>query len=220
MIIFFDLETSGLDPEKHAIIQLAAVAVDESGVVVDQFEVKVKFRRDNADPEALNMNSFDADVWLKEAINPKAAAKQFDAFCKKYATVAKKAKSGNLYYVAQLAGHNAATFDKPFLDNWYKRLDIWLSANWFVIDTLHMALERQVFFNEQYPSLKLADLCEYHGISRGQTHDAVDDTIMTAALCFAILGKVALDQPQNTDEAGQRVQSIVDNLPRELRKMI
>ncbi|NCC46919.1 MAG: hypothetical protein EOM16_07785, partial [Bacteroidia bacterium] len=53
-VIFFDLETSGLEPDQHSIIQIAAI----DAVSGDEFTRKVKFRKKLASPEALAVNHY------------------------------------------------------------------------------------------------------------------------------------------------------------------
>ncbi len=58
-VVFFDLETGGLEPERHPIIQLAAVAV--SGDLereLGELEIKLRFDPAHCEVEALRGNSF------------------------------------------------------------------------------------------------------------------------------------------------------------------
>jgi oligoribonuclease (3'-5' exoribonuclease) len=52
-IVFVDLETGGLDPKKHPITQIAAIAVDEEFRELEVFEAKVIFSVLEGTPEAL-----------------------------------------------------------------------------------------------------------------------------------------------------------------------
>ncbi len=54
-LVFFDLETGGLDPKRHPIIQLAAVAVDAGLEVLEAFEAKVIFDRNKANAHSLQL---------------------------------------------------------------------------------------------------------------------------------------------------------------------
>jgi DNA polymerase III epsilon subunit-like protein len=38
--VYFDLETAGLDPKRHPIIQIAAIAVDDAREPVKAFEAR------------------------------------------------------------------------------------------------------------------------------------------------------------------------------------
>jgi oligoribonuclease (3'-5' exoribonuclease) len=51
-IVFVDIETGGLDPKKHPVIQIGAAAVDGSLEVLEAFEAKIQFdeRRANRNP--------------------------------------------------------------------------------------------------------------------------------------------------------------------------
>lgn len=57
--LFLDLETTGLDPEDHAILECAAVAVDSNLVALDQFSMVLHFDvsfRDAIEPVVLDMH--------------------------------------------------------------------------------------------------------------------------------------------------------------------
>ena len=124
-LVFFDLETTGtqvpvfIPPEfmkkngfgysgfwyGHTISQIGALAYD-NGKIVDEFEVKIKFKVDEADPEALEINSYDPEVWEREAISPYAAEQKLSKFLRKHADFTQLSKKGNLYSTAILIGHN------------------------------------------------------------------------------------------------------------------
>jgi DNA polymerase III epsilon subunit-like protein len=229
-IIFFDLETTGLDPELHTIIQIAACAVDKATYdVLEDFEVKIKFRVDKADPEALEGNSYDKDVWAREAVSPYQARDLFIAFIEKYKTVPKIAKgSGRVYNVAQMAGYNSGTiyagFDMLFFHEWNKKLDnhnggrTFVPMNYYSVDLLNLAQFNQAIRGVSYEDLKLLTVCRKHGITETQQHDAMDDVRLTAALFPLLVEGVALDNniSQNAPGNGaeQMVMNILDKLPK------
>jgi len=138
-VVYFDLETAGLDPA-HADIQLAAVATEDF-VEVDSFEAKIVFDLKAADPEALKINSYDEAVWRKEARPERDVVKRFASFLSQHATIEKMSKkTGNPYRVAWLAGHNIASFDVPRLSAMFKRHDRFLGAEIFrPLDTMQLA---------------------------------------------------------------------------------
>lgn len=173
--VFFDLETGGTDPEKHPIIQIAAMAVDENWLVLESCEVKIKFDEEACSEEALKVNSFDPEVWAEEAVGEREALRFFSRFLKRHATVKMISKRGRPYYVAQMAGHNAATFDGPFLQAWYRRLDEFLPGYFRVLCTCQLA--QWFFYNkkDQPENMKLETLCKFFDIEIEGAHDAMVD---------------------------------------------
>ncbi|MGB1250611.1 MAG: exonuclease domain-containing protein [Candidatus Promineifilaceae bacterium] len=79
-IVFFDLETGGLDGTRHPIVQIGAIAVDAQFNELERYEALVKFKLTGADPEALQMNSYDPDRWAAEGQDPRIVARDFMAF--------------------------------------------------------------------------------------------------------------------------------------------
>jgi DNA polymerase-3 subunit epsilon len=192
-VIFFDLETGGLDPAKHPIIQIAAIAVDEQLNELAEFEAKILFKLENADQEALLKNCYDREVWEREGKVPAEVCSGLSMFFKRYADVAMKSKAGKPYSVAQLIGHNSDSFDGPFLQQWYKRLDQFMPAAFRTLCTYQRALHH---FHER-PDLpkpenfKLEGLCRYFGIPLSNAHDAMADCRATLNMYRALRGVVA-----------------------------
>jgi hypothetical protein len=135
--VFFDLETGGL-LDDHPDIQLAAVAVlDQNLTTVGEFQEKIRFDINNADPEALRLNHFDPAVWERESIPEADAVIRFADFISQFKCVHNISKrTGAPYLTAKLAGHNAATFDMPRLRRMFRRGNYtFLAADPRVYDT-------------------------------------------------------------------------------------
>src|SRR5262249_20123792 len=130
-LIFFDLETGGLNPKRHPIVQLAAIAVDCHLEPVEAFEAKVRFDERTASRNSLRKNHYSRGLWAREAFEPEDVAVNFAAFLRRHATHTLLASDGRPYQVAQLVAHNA-TFDGAFLQAWYERLDTFLPARYQV----------------------------------------------------------------------------------------
>lgn len=179
-VVFFDLETGGLDPA-------VAVNLDEAGwPEVEAFECKVRFDLANAEPEALAHNSYDADVWANEAVAPLNARYMFTNFLKRHATVRRISRRGSPYYTAQTAGHNADRFDAEFLLQWYRRADEFCPAEFRVLDTFQLALWLWHFTPEanRPESVKLEHLAKHYevGYGEGGAHDALADVRVNVAV--------------------------------------
>ena len=188
-VVFFDLETGGLNQWKHAIIQIAAIAVDERFEPVDEFECKVQFKLENADQDALKVNSYDPVVWDAVAIPPAQAADDFGEFLKRYADVELVSrKSGKPYKVTQMAGHNADRFDGPFLTNWYRRLKKFCPAYSAVLDTCQLARWTMQGAKGKPEDFKLGTLAEFLGIDHVDAHDALSDVRVAVEIAKILHG--------------------------------
>jgi DNA polymerase III epsilon subunit-like protein len=188
-IVFIDLETGGTDPARHPIIQIAAVAVGPAFKELDAFETKVQFDKAAAEPAALQLNHWNAEIWSREAKDSTGAINSFSAFLKRYADVSQVSKrTGDEYFVAQLAGYNAASFDGPFLRQFYSVNAAFLPASYRVMDVM----QRVLWFFHEHPSMtppadfKLRTVCEYFSIPLHGAHDALADVRATAALAAHI----------------------------------
>lgn len=185
-IVVFDLETGGLDPDRHAIIQFAAVATVGLREIVDELEVKILFPASAAEEEALALNSYDPAVWAADAKSPDVAADHISAFLRKHADWEKVSKAGNPYTVARLAGHNAASFDCPFLAAWYSRRKLFCPAAIYEpLDTMHLARWYFAIRGGAPENLKLGTLAAHFDIEM-PAHDALEDVRTTAELAFEL----------------------------------
>jgi DNA polymerase III epsilon subunit-like protein len=188
-LVFFDIETGGLNPKKHPILQLAAIAVDDHHKPVGAFDAKVRFDEREANRTSLRKNHYRRGLWAREADEPVEVAKNFAAFLRHHASVPMLASDGSCYHVAQLAAHNAS-FDGAFLRSWYDRHRTFLPAHYRVLCTLQRAMW---YFQEHHgepgpKDFKLATLCQYFGIDfhAASAHEALADVSATVALCQAI----------------------------------
>lgn len=188
-IVFFDLETGGTDHLVHPITQIAAVAVDEDYQTLDTLEIKLQFDTAVCDPEALKVTGYSAAAWV-DAIPPASAVQGFGDFCRKYADVEMISKrTGRPYQVAQLAGHNAAGFDGPFIRKLFADHNAFLPASFLILDTLQLAMWRFHMTRRPIADFKLATLCEFYGVELSNAHDALADVIATAAVCEKLLAR-------------------------------
>lgn len=189
-LVFFDLETTGLDPQQHAILQVAAIAVDSSLCELEQFEAKLRFDPNTVDSRALQRNNYSAEIWEREAVEPSVAASRFAKFLRRHATVDMLSCEGRAYRVAQLVGHNGEQFDGPFLHAWYRQLELFCPARYLVLCTKQRALW---LFDEDKSltppaNFKLGTLCQYFGVklSAENAHDAFYDVRATVEIYRAM----------------------------------
>ena len=89
--VYFDLETGGIDPI-HPNIQLAAIAVGSDWQELGTFERKIQFDESEADPQALAMNHYDAEVWKREAQPIGKVVSDFALFLNDYKVISMVSK--------------------------------------------------------------------------------------------------------------------------------
>jgi DNA polymerase-3 subunit epsilon len=174
-LLFTDVETSGLDPERHEITQVAAVVVDRAFKEHAWLEYKLPFDVKAADPESLKINGYDPEVWEKEAVHPTKFMGHLEGICRTFASVRMVAKKTRRpFFVAQMAGHNAERFDFEFLRALYKRLDRFLPIAFRVLDTAQLAT---LYLHETgaVEDTKLQTLAEHFGVDPGVAHEAISD---------------------------------------------
>lgn len=201
-LIVCDLETTGANPQRDLVIQVGAVALDDSLEAVGEFEAKIRFDRECSAPAALQVNSFEEGAWEKGALSEKEAARRFSAFLHEHATIRREGRShGKPFFVAQLASYNAA-FDGPFVQAWFERAGEFLPASFqtlCVLQRVHFALLESVGCRPP-ENLKLGTVCRELGIPLGENaHDALHDARATASLYRVLHGMEPLLLP--TDSA-------------------
>ena len=187
-LVVFDLETTGLDTERDAVIQIGAVAIDQCLREVSNFEVKVRFDHQAASPLALQVNSFKEGTWEREAVSEREAACRFAAFLKENATLRRQTKNGKPFFVAEIAAYNAS-FDGPFLHAWYERMGEFLPASFLAVCIMQRV---QWFFlespeRERPVDLKLQTVAKFLGVKLSNAHDALSDSRASANVYREIL---------------------------------
>ena len=184
MIVYFDLETGGVEPH-HPTIQLAAIAVD-GGIEISAFEQKIRFNEADCDPAALAINHYTAEAW-KESIPRLAVVTNFAAWLRPYCAVEKKSKAGKPYQVARGAGYNAVSFDWP-------RLRALFGTQFLPVDYLvRDVLQRVLFYadeNGEAPdNFKLSTVAAWLGLDVSGAHDALFDVRLCWRVHQEIVGK-------------------------------
>ncbi|MCI0542704.1 3'-5' exonuclease [bacterium] len=164
-LAFVDVETTGLDPMRHEIIDLGVVLarqVPQSGrgpklELVEEHEWKIKPQHlDIADPEALQVNGYSAEKWLFAADLPRV----MEAF-------------GKITKSASLVAHNV-TFDQGFIDQAFKKAGVKNEMHYHKIDTLSIAFGK-LYHNPKAEKFSLKALCEHFGIANPNSHTALSD---------------------------------------------
>lgn len=176
-ILFFDLETTGLMPNKHGIHQLSGeITID--GVTKETFDFKVR-----PNPKAeITQEALDVAGVTKEQILAyppmEVVFSQFMAMLDKY--VDRFDKKDKFF----LAGFNNAGFDNNFLRGWFLQNGDKYFGSWFwsnSIDLMVMATPYLASKRADMENFKLATVAAALGIevASDKLHDASYDIYLT-----------------------------------------
>jgi DNA polymerase-3 subunit epsilon len=177
--LFCDTETSGIDPSKHGVIQIAGI-VDIDGEIQETFDIKIQpFKNQLLSKESMEINGVSIED-LKGYNKPQEGYAKFTEILSKY--VSKFDKTDKFF----LVGYNS-TFDDTFLrqffincgDNYYGSF-IW----WPTIDVAPFALEFLKEERAKFSNFKLATVAKAFGIQvdESRLHEALYDSILTRSI--------------------------------------
>ncbi len=182
---FIDCETTGTDPHKHGLIQMAGkITVD--GKIVESFDIKAKpFDDDLMEEEAMAVNKVTKES-LREYPNPRQAYNQFvemlGRYCDKYRRTDKFFFVGfngdfDADHVRAFMEKNGDVYFNSFF--WYPTLDIAKLAAMRLLDKRHLMI-----------NFRLTTVAEFLGIPVDETvaHEAGYDIELTMKI-FSLLMK-------------------------------
>lgn len=164
-LAFIDLETTGLSPERHEIIEIGAIIARQVPVsgrgntleVIEEIDLKVKPEHlETSDPGALAVNGFNEMDWLF-AVDLKKALEILSA------------KATGAILVAQ-----NVTFDWSFLEKAFSQTGLENPLDFHRIDLLSMAYAK-LYHDEKAQKFSLRALCEYFDIKNERAHSALAD---------------------------------------------
>jgi DNA polymerase III subunit epsilon len=150
--IYYDTETTGTRPDKDRIIELAAFDPERKLSFVHLINPEMPIPK-----EATAIHHITDDM-VKEAPSFQTIGQQFAEFCE-----------GDVVLIA----HNNDSFDKPFLENEYKRAGLAFPPFVF-LDSLKWARK----YRPDLPRHSLQSLREVYGIAANNAHRALDDVIV------------------------------------------
>jgi DNA polymerase III epsilon subunit-like protein len=171
-LIFMDVETTGLDPAKHEIIEIACLVVDPKTLEVKRsYLAKVKPEHlGTADPKALELNQYSPPKWQGAKI---------------IKTVLEEI--GQLAPGGMFTGYNVS-FDRPFIENAAKKKKVSLKVDYHWLDVMSMVYLK-LFSGKKIERLSLTYICEFLGIPHFQAHTALGDAKATLAV-YRFLKKI------------------------------
>jgi len=212
-LIFFDLETTGVDTVNDEIIQIAAVAVDGDLTPVEEWEVKIRpstaGRKKLEEAKAAGFDSvYDPQVWAQNSMECRHAINAFASWLSHYPFNRNISKKGHSYWTAQLVGHNGAKFDGPFLFQVAKDLGVFIPASYLVLDTVQLSLWASLLRpTYKPPAHNLGALCEHLDVELLRAHDALEDVYATIGVAKQLLGRMLHDKEGDHVEGKEEVRT-------------
>ncbi len=181
-ILYFDTETTGVNPKVNEIIQFAAIAEIDGKI---QGELNVKCQPtdwNNIDQTSLEITGLTIDI-LKTYERPSVCGEKIRQFLSRF--VNKYDREDKFYP----AGHNIS-FDLDFLQSfWKKHVDeygIGSYQNWRALDSRVFANFLSVKNKLPCQDMKLGTICKFYGIDIS-AHDAMSDIRATRILIRKML---------------------------------
>jgi len=157
-LLFVDLEATGLELERHQIIEIGSLLVDSNSYEIkDKYYAKVKPEHlENADQEALDMGIYIEEEW-KSAIDISTALKEFADF------------AGN----SMPAGWKV-DFDFNMLEAAYRRHNVHYQFDYHLLDVCSLAY---IYFKkkDKPEKLSLGRVCKQLDIDKHEQHGAMVD---------------------------------------------
>lgn len=190
IICAMDIETTGRDPERHEIIHIACVPLDNNLEIrrdLPIFEAKIAPKRlDTIELDALDVSKSRLQDIIDTGIDSMAASDLFESYFERLRLPKDKR-------IIPL-GHNIAAFDLAFLRSWLGYTSFACCFNGLTRDTLQVAnyINDVCDFHGNptpFPKLRLADVAHVLNIdtSRFKAHDPVCDAYLAALVYKKLL---------------------------------
>lgn len=164
-----DVETTGLDPDKHKVVMFAAVLDDTNNPKPPDelsFYSCIINQEEKGQREALEMNEWIFRMMPEQGISQAQFLVKFEQFLKDHGFVQEKGK-----YVLNVAGKNVAGFDNIFLNNIPGFSDKFRIRSRCIDPTI-------LYYDEQDEFLPDLQTCLLRaGISKNVAHDALEDAL-------------------------------------------
>lgn len=193
--LYYDLETTGLEPDRNDIVQLGAIMETGDNEVHEFNEFCQPFNFDTVSIDALRVNGRTMEE-LRSFQTPQEMFKKFIAFLRPFI-------SKNPRERITLIGQNIIAFDNPFLKRFFvkNRYPDGFNRlfNYQFVDTLSLnyVMRRKGFMPENQ-SISLEKVGAFYGIETAKAHDALEDVRRTRKMLHFVQDNFVKD-PRTMD---------------------
>lgn len=171
-LLFIDTETTGLNAQKHEIIEIAWILTDAGANILEKFEARMMPQRiEDAEPRALEVNGYTKEAWEKSPLISHAEA------AKKLRAVASD---------CILVGQNVS-FDEGFITALLLQNNLVPSWHYHKVDTA--TLMWPAFSSGDLQGLSLDKICAFLGIPQEKKHAAAADVMSCFNVYNAVMAK-------------------------------
>lgn len=172
-LLFVDTETTGLDPSKHELLEVAAIRTTPDGLtVLSTFQAKVRpLHIETAEPKALQINGYSEEEWTEEKCVPLGS--MVDAIQK-------------MANQTVMVGQNVS-FDESFLSPVFKSFGMKPPWGYHKVDTI--ALAWPLFQYSELEGLSLEKLCRFLKVDNMPGHRAMPDALACRDVYLKLMAK-------------------------------
>lgn len=189
-LLAFDLETGGLDPKRHAILQISGIFCEEDGTEQERFNWYVRpFEMDQVDDKALQVNQISKDDFETDKfLSPQEIYRRLKGKLSSYIN------PYNRMDKLHLVGYNCHSFDCQFLREFFRKNGDKYYGSYFwnpPIDMMLIYAGALAKGRQHLPDFKLATVATTVGIEldHSRLHDAIYDVEVTLELYRRWYGK-------------------------------
>lgn len=169
LLCILDTETTGLDPKKNEVIQVAAVVCSPDLKVLGTISFKLHPERpETATKKALEINGYSPRTWKAKFRTHKKAWLHFNKELRKIAGRSK----------VSMVGQNVK-FDYRFMREEYRRAGVKFPFNRDMLDVIDVAKLWCRAAGITLSSYRLENLCRLSGVTNARAHDALADAKAT-----------------------------------------
>jgi DNA polymerase-3 subunit epsilon len=175
--LFYDLETTGLDPDKNGIHQISG-CIEINGKDEEWFNFKVRpFQTDLIDEKALETSH----VTKEQIMSYQTAQEIHNQLLNIMSKHVNKFDKKDKFF---LIGYNNIKFDDQFLRSWFLKLNDKFYGSWFwsnTIDVMSLATNHLMSTRSNMENFKLMSVAKQFGIEvdERKLHDALYDVKLT-----------------------------------------